>query len=59
MIQPQDYIVFSHTQRVSVTSYHPVSVVVVVGVNILVFRLLSNRCMDLLQILCGCSLDPY
>ena len=57
MIQPQDYIVFSHTQRVSVTSDHPVSVVVV-GVNILVFRLLSNRCMDLLQILCGCSLDP-
>ena len=32
-------------------------VVVVVGVNFLVFRLLlSNRCTDLLQILCGCSL---
>ena len=32
-------------------------IVVVVGVNFLVFRLLlSNRCTDLLQILCGCSL---
>ena len=34
-----------------------VVVVVVVGVNFLVFRLLSNRCTDLLQILCGSSLD--
>ena len=33
-----------------------VVVVVVVGVNFLVIRLLSNRCTDLLQILCGCSL---
>ena len=33
------------------------AVSVVVGVNFLVFRLLlSNRCTDLLQILCGCSL---
>ena len=33
-----------------------VVVAVVVGVNFLVFRLLlSNRCTDLLQILCGCS----
>ena len=32
-------------------------VVVVVGVNFLVFQLLlSNRCTDLLKILCGCSL---
>ena len=38
------------------SSDHPVSVVVVVvvGVNFLVFRLLlSNRCTDSLQILCG------
>ena len=40
------------------SSDQAVSVVVdVVGVNFLVFRLLlSNRCTDLLQILCGCSL---
>ena len=42
----------SSDQAVSVV----VVVVVVVGVNFLVFRLLSNRCTDLLQILCGCSL---
>ena len=42
----------SSDQAVSV-----VVVVVVVGVNFSVFRLLlSNRCTDLLQILCGCSL---
>ena len=33
-----------------------VVVIVVVGVNFFSFRLLSNRCTDLLQILCGCSL---
>ena len=45
------------------SSDQAVSVVVVVvevvvggGVNFLVFRLLSNSCTDLLQILCGCSL---
>ena len=32
-----------------------VVVIVVVGVNFLVFRFLSNRCKDVLQILCGCS----
>ena len=42
----------SSDQAVSVV----VVVVVVVGVNFLVFRLLSNRCTDFLQILCGCSL---
>ena len=45
----------SSDQAVSVVVV--VVVVVVVGVNFLVFRLLlSNRCTDLLQILCGCSL---
>ena len=42
------------------SSDHPVSVVVVVVVtvvvNFLLFRLLSNRCTDLIHILCGCSL---
>ena len=48
----------SSDQAVSVVVFVVVVVVVgVVGVNFLVFRLLlSNRCMDLLQILCGCSL---
>ena len=41
----------SSDQAVSV-----VVVVVVFGVNFLVFRLLSNCCTDLLQIFCGCSL---
>ena len=45
----------SSDQAVSVVVV--VVVVVVVGVNFLVIRLLlSNRCTDLLQILCGCSL---
>ena len=45
----------SSDQAVSVVVV--VVVVVVVGVNFSVFRLLlSNRCTDLLQILCGCSL---
>ena len=50
----------SSDQAVSVVVVGVVVVVVVVvgvGVNFLVFRLLlSNRCTDLLQILCGCSL---
>ena len=48
----------SSDQAVSVVVVGVVVVVVVVGVNFLVFRLLlSNRCTDLLQILCGCSLS--
>ena len=38
------------------SSNHPVSVVIVVFVNFLTFLVLINRCKDLLQILCGCSL---
>ena len=45
----------SSDQAVSVVVV--VVVVVVVGVNFFIFRrLLSNRCIDLHQILCECSL---
>ena len=46
----------SSDQAVSVVVVVVFVVVVVVGVNFLVFRLLSKRCTDLLQILCGYSL---